>query len=198
MFICLELWQKHKPLLTKTYLYSWKFSCKYCNNKYVAIYSRTFLKFIYSEKATKFCGILTLLLTAVHTVKSKAKISQNFVAFSEYMDFKNILENLSFVVCWGVGGWWILNNSLEVVREDMCIFRSFINLNLSIRLSILLENLMVIFINKEKINYNWLRFYCFYFSELPNSYGGMDCRLSDICFFRSYWIWCFTESNELY
>jgi hypothetical protein len=34
------------------------------------------LKFIYSE-----------LLTAVHTVKSKGKISQNFVAFSEYMNF---------------------------------------------------------------------------------------------------------------
>ena len=38
-----------------------------------------FIKFIYSEKATKFC--------AVHTVKSKGKISENFVAFSEYMNF---------------------------------------------------------------------------------------------------------------
>ena len=28
-----------------------------------------------------------VLLTAVHTVKSKGKISQNFVAFSEYMNF---------------------------------------------------------------------------------------------------------------
>ena len=28
------------------------------------------LKFIYSEKATKFCEIFTLLLTTVHTVKS--------------------------------------------------------------------------------------------------------------------------------
>merc|ERR1711997_1165704 len=46
------------------------------------------LKFIYSEKATKFCEIFTLLLTTVHTVKSKVKISQNFVAFSEYMNFK--------------------------------------------------------------------------------------------------------------
>ena len=45
------------------------------------------LKFIYSEKATKFCKIFPLLLTAVHTVKSKGKISQNFVAFSEYMNF---------------------------------------------------------------------------------------------------------------
>ena len=45
------------------------------------------LKFIYSEKATKFCEIFPLLLTTVHTVKSKGKISQNFVAFSEYMNF---------------------------------------------------------------------------------------------------------------
>ena len=42
------------------------------------------LKFIYSEKATKFYEIFTLLLTAVHTVKSKVEIWQNFVAFSEY------------------------------------------------------------------------------------------------------------------
>ena len=46
-----------------------------------------YLKFIYSEKATKICKIFTLLLTTVHTVKSKVKISQNFVAFSEYMNF---------------------------------------------------------------------------------------------------------------
>ena len=44
------------------------------------------VKFIYSEKATKVCEIL-------HTVKSKGKISQNFVAFSEYMNFT---ENSSF------------------------------------------------------------------------------------------------------
>ena len=46
-----------------------------------------YIKFIYSEKATKFWEIFPLLLTAVHTIKSKGKISQNFVAFSEYMNF---------------------------------------------------------------------------------------------------------------
>ena len=45
------------------------------------------LKVIYSEKATKFCEIVTLLLSYVVPVKSKVKISQNFVAFSEYMNF---------------------------------------------------------------------------------------------------------------
>ena len=38
------------------------------------------LKFIYSEKATQFCEMCT-------AVKSKGKISQNLVAFSEYMNF---------------------------------------------------------------------------------------------------------------
>ena len=45
------------------------------------------VKFIYSEKATKFGEISTLLLSYVVPVKSKVEISQNFVAFSEYMNF---------------------------------------------------------------------------------------------------------------
>ena len=46
------------------------------------------LKFIYSEKATKFCEIFTLLLSYVVPVKSKVKILQNSVAISEYTKFK--------------------------------------------------------------------------------------------------------------
>ena len=48
------------------------------------------LKFIYSEKATKFYEISTLLLTVCSTVKSKVEISQHFVAFSEYMNFTEV------------------------------------------------------------------------------------------------------------
>ena len=48
---------------------------------------RQALKLIYSEKVTKFCKIFTLLMSYVVPVKSKVKISQNFVAFSEYMNF---------------------------------------------------------------------------------------------------------------
>ena len=55
--------------------------------KYHLIFSKSLLKFIYSEEATKFWEIFTLLLTTVHIFKSKVKISQNFVAFSEYMNF---------------------------------------------------------------------------------------------------------------
>ena len=57
------------------------------------------LKFIYSEKATKFCEIFTLLLTVCTVLKSELKILQNFVAFSEYMNFiKCILKPLLNVV----------------------------------------------------------------------------------------------------
>ena len=50
------------------------------------------VKFIYSEKATKFCEIFPLILSYVVPVKSKGKISQNFVAFSEYMNFTGKFE----------------------------------------------------------------------------------------------------------
>ena len=45
------------------------------------------VKFMYSEKATQFCEIFPLLLSFVVPVRSKVKISQNFLAFSEYMNF---------------------------------------------------------------------------------------------------------------
>ena len=46
------------------------------------------LKFTYSEKATKFCKISALLLSYVVPIKSKLDISQNFVAFLEFTNFK--------------------------------------------------------------------------------------------------------------
>ena len=48
------------------------------------------LKFIYSEKATRFCKISIVDLFYVVPVKSTVEISQNLVPFSEYMNF-NIL-----------------------------------------------------------------------------------------------------------
>ena len=56
------------------------------------------VKFIYSEKATKFCEIFPLLLTVCTVIKSKGKISQNFVAFSEYMNYKSEVEILQKIV----------------------------------------------------------------------------------------------------
>ena len=52
-----------------------------------------YIKFIYSEKATNFCKISTVDLSYVETVKSTVEISQNFVAFSEYMNFKGSNQN---------------------------------------------------------------------------------------------------------
>ena len=59
-----------------------------CNVQNSTLKLQHIVKLIYSEKATKFFEVFPFLLTAVHTVKSKGKISQNFVAFSEYMNFK--------------------------------------------------------------------------------------------------------------
>ena len=52
------------------------------------------LQFIYSVKATKFCEIFPLLLNVCIVVKSKGKISQSFVAFSEYMNFTVLISQL--------------------------------------------------------------------------------------------------------
>ena len=48
------------------------------------------LKLIYSEKATKCSEISTVDLSYVVTVKSTVEISQNVVAFSEYMNFRKV------------------------------------------------------------------------------------------------------------
>ena len=55
--------------------------------KHIDLTLRPKLKFIHSEKATKFCEMFTLLLSYLVPVKRKVKNSPNFVAFSEYMNF---------------------------------------------------------------------------------------------------------------
>ena len=52
------------------------------------IIEKSALKFIYSEKATKFFEISALELILCSTVKSKVEILQIYLAFSEFMDFK--------------------------------------------------------------------------------------------------------------
>ena len=51
-----------------------------------------FLKFIYSERVTKFSEISTVDLTGTTLDKSTVEILQNFVAFLEYMNFKQLVE----------------------------------------------------------------------------------------------------------
>ena len=49
------------------------------------------VKFIYSEKPSKFFEISTLDLTGTTEDKSTVEILQNFVAFSECMNFNDFL-----------------------------------------------------------------------------------------------------------
>ena len=46
--------------------------------------------FIYSDKATKFCEISTVDLSFVVPVRPTIEISQNFAAFSDYINFKGV------------------------------------------------------------------------------------------------------------
>ena len=75
------------------------------------------LKFMYSEKATKFCEISTILLSYVVPVKSNEEISQNFVAFSEYMNFNglisifNMMSSLVFSP-----DFWFYNSILTIIQ----------------------------------------------------------------------------------
>ena len=57
------------------------------------------IKFIYSEKATIFFEIFTLLLSVCTVDKSKVKISQNFVSFSEYTNFSKKNAYVSYIGC---------------------------------------------------------------------------------------------------
>ena len=52
-----------------------------------AVFAFIVVKFIYSEKAAKFCEVSTVDLSNVVPVKSMVEISQNIVVFSEYMNF---------------------------------------------------------------------------------------------------------------
>ena len=71
---------------------------------------RPLIKFIYSDKATKFCEIFTLLLSYVVPVKSKVKISQNFVAFSEYMNFIWMIPYTYQQNIWAMRGGYVSAN----------------------------------------------------------------------------------------
>ena len=64
------------------------------------------IKFLYSEKAAEFCEIFPLLLTVCTVVKSKGNILQNFVAYSEYMNF--IIEVSADCLFFLVRPWRIL------------------------------------------------------------------------------------------
>ena len=69
----------------------------------VYLKANSFIIFIYSEKATNVCENFTVDLSYVVLVKSTVEILQNFVAFSEYMNFKDV-TTLSVLqgFCWAI------------------------------------------------------------------------------------------------
>ena len=90
------------------------------------------VKFKYSEKATKFSEISTVDLSYVVTVKPTVEISQNFVAFSEYMNFRVLLfifrgQNLTLaeVSCFMVrivSAIWADSNILKKLKSTFGTF----------------------------------------------------------------------------
>ena len=59
------------------------------------------IKFIYSEKATKFCEIFPLLtFECMYCSKSKVEILKIFVAFSEYMNFTLLKLGQKYLAIW--------------------------------------------------------------------------------------------------
>ena len=85
------------------------------------------VKFIYSEKATKFCEISAFLLTIIRTVKSKVKILQNFVASSEYMNFTKLKINKELIINFGsIEETMALCCSLLPVTSFFCYFSSYL------------------------------------------------------------------------
>ena len=83
------IWQ-YSAMFTQNYITSDSMMCNlrifYLLDKWEGsdLFNRPSWKFIYSEKATKFCEIFTSLLSYVVPVKSKVKVLQTFVAFSEH------------------------------------------------------------------------------------------------------------------
>ena len=73
-------------------------------------------------------------MTTVHTVKSEVKILQNFVPFSEYMNFKNsqttialpfLTHNISAIV--GVLDVKIGQKTLVDLTENVCVLQAILS-----------------------------------------------------------------------
>ena len=88
---------------------------------------RELIKFIYFEKATKFCEISTVDLSYVVTVKFTVKILQSFVAFSEYINFNS--QFWIFPIFQPIILFW-KNNKLGNIQFDFMTFFWFVLPNL--------------------------------------------------------------------
>ena len=75
------------------------------------------IKFIHSEKATKFCEINTVDLFYVGTVKSTVEILQTFVTFSEFMNFEWMKSSSNSFTLKGSWSWMILIKNLSYKKS---------------------------------------------------------------------------------
>ena len=85
-------WGSEAPMMTfavQAYQHQWLLQVGLILQEISLINQRILARssYTYSEKATNFFEIVTLLLSYVVPIKSKVKSSQNFVAFSEDMNF---------------------------------------------------------------------------------------------------------------
>ena len=80
IWFCIPIWIGSK-------IEKMELNSEFENNSLYFLFNSCYVKFIYSEKPTRFCEISTVNLSYVVPVKSTVEISQNFVAFSEYMNF---------------------------------------------------------------------------------------------------------------
>ena len=113
------------------------------------------LKFIYSEKATKFWKISTLDLSYVVMVKSTVEILQNFVTFSEYMNFiisgqqlNNLFLTIYLMHCLEdkqMDRFVQWNSSLDSLRQYFCILAwvDFITIVFMFSVRFLVDNLFL-------------------------------------------------------
>ena len=131
--------QKYKFQIYETHIfvaYLWNKQMSSWQNRDYFQKRIRYKKFIYSEKTTKFCKIFPLLLSVWTVDKCKVKISQNFVAFSEYMNFKvhkfldsltchKILFFINFVIGNKAGNvFWECHKNLELPSlPDLTLLR---------------------------------------------------------------------------
>ena len=96
------------------YIFSFNCNCQLLKMWQIYDYCvlTSIIKFIYSEKAQTLCEISTLDLFYLVTVKSRVKITQNFVAFSEYMNFTS--KNMRAIF---TRNWWLAKFVLFVTSQ---------------------------------------------------------------------------------
>ena len=85
------------------------------------------LKFVYSEKATKFCEISILLLSTVHTDRSKVEVLQKILASQNIWTLSILiarvgfkLSSFLFVFCWRkskIVSVWEAGNILKFIQR---------------------------------------------------------------------------------